>query len=136
MKNILLALFVLFGLAGTALADNAAVSERVVVQANGISSADFRRALTLAINMHEALNKAKFEVIVYGESVKYLTAFSDEIPLVQKAQSAGIDIVACGRSLGTENVSENDMAPGVKVVPFGAVRIVNLQKQGWQYIKP
>ena len=136
MKNILLALILLFGMAGTALADNAAISEGVVVQANGNNAADFKRALTLAINMHEALDKAKFEVIVYGPSVKYLTAFSDEIPLVQKAQSAGIDIVACGRSLGTENVPESDMAPGVKVVPFGAVRIVNLQKQGWQYIKP
>ncbi len=136
MKKTILALLMIFGLATTVFADEHAVSEAVVVQANGNDAADFKRALILASNMHEVLTKAKFEVVVYGPSVKLLTAFSNEVPLIQKIQSEGIKIIACGRSLKSEHMNESDLAPDITVVPFGAVHIVNRQKQGWQYIKP
>ncbi len=136
MKKTILALLMIFGLATTAFADEHAVSEAVVVQANGNDAADFKRALILASNMHEVLTKAKFEVVVFGPSVKLLTAFSNEVPLIQKIQGEGIKIIACGRSLKSEHMNESDLAPDITVVPFGAVHIVNRQKQGWQYIKP
>jgi intracellular sulfur oxidation DsrE/DsrF family protein len=82
------------------------------------------------------LAKAKFEVVVYGPNVHLITSFSDVVPLIQKVQSEGIKVIACGRSLTSEHVSESDLAPGITVVPFGAVHIVNREKQGWQYIKP
>jgi len=135
MKRAFLFLLLTFGLANSAFADEGAVSDRVVIQANG-NQADFKRALVLASNMHEVLTKAKFEIVVYGPNVHLLTSFSDEVPLIQKVQGEGIAIIACGRTLKTEHVNESDLAPGVKVVPFGAVYIVNLQKQGWQYLKP
>lgn len=138
MKKILISLLILLGFAGPlhAAKNSAAVSGNVVIQENGKDAADFKRALTLASNMHEVLNKANFEIVVYGPNVKLLTSFSDQLPLIQKVQSEGIKIIACGRSLDTENIKASDMAPGIKVVPYGAVRIVNRQKQGWQYIKP
>ena len=86
--------------------------------------------------MHEALTKAKFEVVVYGPSVKLLTAFSNDVPLNQKVQGEGIKIIACERSLKSEHVKDSDLVPNVTAVPFGAVHIVNRQKQGWQNIKP
>ena len=135
MKRAFLFLLLTFGLVTCAFAAEGAVSDHVVIQANG-NQADFKRALVLASNMREVLTKAKFEIVVYGPNVHLLTSFSDEVPLMQKVQGEGIDIIACGRTLKTENVSESDLAPGVKVVPFGAVYIVNLQKQGWQYLKP
>ena len=121
--------------APAALAAEDAVSEGIVIQANG-NEADFKRALVLASNMREVLTKAKFEIVVYGPNVHLLTSFSDQVPLIQKVQDEGIDVIACGRTLKTEKVSESDLAPGVKVVPFGAVYIVNREKQGWQYLKP
>ena len=135
MKRAFLFLLLTFGLATSAYAAEGAVSDRVVIQANG-NLADFKRELVLASNMNEVLTKAKFEIVVYGPNVHLLTSFSDEVPLIQKVQGEGIDIIACGRTLKTEHVNESDLAPGVKVVPFGAVYIVNLQKQGWQYLKP
>ena len=135
MKRAFLFLLLAFGLANAAFAAEAAVSDRVVIQANG-NQADFKRALVLASNMHEVLTKAKFEIVVYGSNVHLLTSFSDEVPLIQKVQGEGIEVIACGRTLKTEHMNESDLAPGVKVVPYGAVYIVNLQKQGWQYLKP
>lgn len=137
MKRILLLLLMVFTLdaAADAATSKLAVSKAIVVQANG-NAADLKRAFTLASNMHEALPTAKFEIVVYGPAVKMLTAFSDAIPMIQKVQGEGIQVIACGRSLKTEHLNANEMAPDVTVVPFGAVHIVNREKQGWQYIKP
>lgn len=136
MKKIIVTVLLALGMHGLAIAGNAGVSQAVVIQSNGKDAADFKRALVLASNMHEVLPKAKFEIVVFGPSVKLLTTFSDQVPLMQKIQSSGIKIIACGRSLKTEQLTADEMAPEVKVVPFGAVWIVNRQKQGWQYIKP
>ncbi|HSQ82990.1 MAG TPA: DsrE family protein [Casimicrobiaceae bacterium] len=135
MKRAIFFLLLAFGLAASAFAADRSVSEGIVIQANG-NQADFKRALILASNMREVLTKAKFEIVVYGPNVHLLTSFSDELPLIQKVQGEGIDVIACGRTLKTEHMSDSDLAPGVKVVPFGAVHIVNRQKQGWQYLKP
>lgn len=135
MKRLFIALLLTLGtLASSAFAADQ-VATGVVVQANG-SKTDFERALKLASNMHEVLAKAQFEVVVYGPAVQLLTDFGEEVPLIQKVQSEGIKIIACGRSLKTDNVHEEDLAPNVSVVPFGAVHIVNRQKQGWQYFRP
>lgn len=134
MKKAILALLLIFGLTAMVSADELPTSEAVVVQVTG-DRADFKRALMLASNMRAALPKAKFEVVVYGANVKLLTAFSDEAPLVQKVLDEGIRVIACGRSLKSEHLVDSDLASGVTVVPFGAVHIVNRQKQGWQYIK-
>ena len=136
MKRFMIALLLLISFGATAFAAEGAVSEGVVVQANGRDAADFKRALILASNMHEVLTKAKFEIVVYGPSVKLLGVFSDEQPLIQKVQGEGIKIIACGRSLISEQLQEGDMAPGISVVPYGAVHIVNREKEGWQYIRP
>jgi intracellular sulfur oxidation DsrE/DsrF family protein len=109
--------------------------EGVVVQGNG-DKAQFERALKLASNMHEVLKTTKFEVVVFGPTVRLLTALSDEEPLIQKVQAEGIKIIACGRSLKTEHIKKDDLTPGIPVVPFGAVYIVQRQKAGWQYFKP
>ena len=130
--NKLLAIFLLL-MSGYASA--ASVSNAIIVQANG-DKAQFERALKLASNMREVLSKAKFEIVVFGPAVKFLTDDSEEVPLIQKVQSEGIKIIACGRSLQTENIKESDLASGVAVTPFGAVHIVNRQKHGWQYFRP
>jgi uncharacterized protein len=135
-KLILLLLLVLGLAAGANAAAPADAPQGVVVQANGRDAAEFKRALILASNMHEVLSKTRFEIVVYGPSVKLLSGFGDELPLIQKVLAEGIDILACGRSLTTEHMSESELAPGIKSVPFGAVWIVNREKQGWQYIRP
>lgn len=137
MKKIILMLLLVFGMSSMAFAKkNEAVSDAIVFQSNGKDAADLKRALILASNMRETLTKAKMEVVVYGPTVALLTGMSDTAPLIQKVQSEGIKIIACGRSLETEKMKASDMAPGIQVVPFGAIWIVNRQKQGWQYIKP
>lgn len=130
--NKLLALFLV---CISSFASAEVVSKAIVVQANG-DKVQFERALKLASNMREVLTKSKFEIVVFGPAVKFLTVDSEELPLIQKIQSEGIKIVACGRSLKTDNVNPADLIADIAVTPFGAVHIVNRQKQGWQYFRP
>ena len=130
--NKLLAIFLL-SLSFTATAEP--IANDIIVQANG-DKVQFERALKLASNMREVLPNAKFEIVVFGPAVKFLTDESEEVPLIQKMQSENIKVIACGRSMQTDNVKESQLAPGVTVTPFGAVHIVNRQKQGWQYFRP
>jgi intracellular sulfur oxidation DsrE/DsrF family protein len=130
--NTLLAFFLMV-MSGLTFAET--VSKAIVVQANG-DKAQFEKVLMLTSNMRDVLTTSKFEVVVFGPAVKFLTDDSEELPLIQKVQSEGIKVIACGRSMQTDNVKETDLADGVKVTPFGAVYIVNRQKQGWQYFRP
>lgn len=130
--NKLLALFLV---CISSFASAEVVSKAIVVQANG-DKVQFERVLKLASNMREVLTKSKFEIVVFGPAVKFLTVDSEELPLIQKIQSEGIKIVACGRSLKTDNVNPADLIADIAVTPFGAVHIVNRQKQGWQYFRP
>ena len=133
MKLITLLTFVFMAISGCATTPT--VSEAIVVQANG-DKAQLERTFKLASNMREILPNARFEVVVFGSAVKFLTDVSDEVPLIQKIQHEKINVVACGRSLQTDNVKESELAAGITVTPFGAVHIVNRQKQGWQYFRP
>lgn len=107
----------------------------VVVQGNG-DKAQFERALRLASNMHEVLPKAKFEVVVFGPTVKLLTAFGPEEALIHRIADQGIKVIACGRSLKSDKVSAKSLAFDVEVVPYGAVHIMEREHQGWEYFKP
>lgn len=107
----------------------------VVVQGNG-SKTQFEHAVKLAENMHQVLRRAQFQVVVFGPVIKVLTTFSDEGPLIQQAQQQGIKIMACGRSMTTDHIKKRDLLPGIPVVPFGAVYIIQREKAGWQYFRP
>lgn len=136
MRRLMASLLMLtMSFAGIAAAADEPAPKGVIVQASG-ERAEFKRALVLASNMHEVLKDTAFEVVVFGPNVALTTAFSDEAPLIQKVQAAGVHVVVCGRSLKAEKIDPADLAPEVTVVPFGAVHIVQRQAAGWQYLKP
>jgi uncharacterized protein len=135
MKSKLAIFLTFFIMALSGCASTPTISNAIVVQANGDKS-QLEKAFKLASNMREVLPAAKFEIVVFGPTVKLLTDTSDEVPLIQKMQSEGINVIACGRSMETDHVNVSQLAAGVTVTPFGAVHIVNRQKQGWQYFRP
>ncbi len=132
MKKLIFAACMLLA---SGFASAAVESKAVVVQATG-DKVQFERAFKLASNMHEVLSKAKFEIVVFGPAVKMLKEDSDEVPLIQKVQGEGIKVIACGRSMETDNVKASELAADIRTTPFGAVHIVNRQQQGWQYFRP
>lgn len=129
---VIASLLLSFCLINTAMA---AKIKGVVVQANG-SRAEFEHALKLAMNMKSVLTHTKFEIVVFGPTVKLLKPLNNEEPLIQQVQGQQIKVLACGRSLKTDHVKKSELDPNIPVVPFGAVHILERQAEGWVYFKP
>ncbi|MDB5276708.1 MAG: hypothetical protein JWR61_1663 [Ferruginibacter sp.] len=101
---------------------------------DSISQQALIREATLIVKENPA---AKLEVVIYGQG----------LPLVTKAQSgqakpiqdlmAGKNVTfkVCAFTMKRNGISEQDLLPGVQVVPDGIYEIVSKQHEGWGYIK-
>jgi intracellular sulfur oxidation DsrE/DsrF family protein len=76
-----------------------------------------------------------------------LVAYGPGIHAVLKADSTvsariagliaiGVDILACNATLQTLHKTGADLLPGVVVTPNGIPEIVELQADGWYYVRP
>ncbi|MEZ5817503.1 MAG: DsrE family protein [Hyphomicrobiaceae bacterium] len=103
-------------------------------------------ALNNVENMLAAYKKAgkkvQIEVVTYGPG---LTMFrEDKSPVKARVQSIGlahpnVAFSACSVTHSKAEAAEKKKIPIVseaKMVPSGVLRLVELQRQGWAYIKP
>ena len=107
---------------------------------------------TLNIVLGNAMNAKKYydahgekltvEIVAYGPGITMLR--SDTSPVkehLQQAQAAipGLALSMCGNAKANAEKREGHeiiALPGVKVVPAGVVRIMELQEQGYSYVRP
>jgi intracellular sulfur oxidation DsrE/DsrF family protein len=82
------------------------------------------------------------EVVAYGPGIEMLRA--DKSPVkeaIERAKKAvgHLTLSMCGNAkAGAEKREGHPITPlpGVQVVPAGIVRVMELQEQGWSYVKP
>jgi intracellular sulfur oxidation DsrE/DsrF family protein len=82
------------------------------------------------------------ELVAYGPGIAMLR--EDKSPVKDRIESARREIPdlvlsMCGNAkAGAEAREGHPIAPlpGVRVVPSGVVRVMQLQEQGWTYIRP
>jgi intracellular sulfur oxidation DsrE/DsrF family protein len=123
--------------AGTAV--NAADKKSgIVIQVSDNSAATWNLALNVAKNVQQDLGKDKVdvEIVAFGPGLGMLKMDSEVGPRLAAASKDGVMLSACGNTMKKTKVSEKDLHPGVKVVPAGAIEIMNKQLAGWAYIKP
>jgi len=75
------------------------------------------------------------EIVVHGGGLKMALLESDVAKMMADVQKDGVVFSACNASMKQQKVKENDLVDGVKVVPFGAKRIMERQEQGWTYLR-
>jgi intracellular sulfur oxidation DsrE/DsrF family protein len=134
------ALALVLTLAGNALAADASPQKRrVVLQVNDDDEETWEQALKLAENMLEnagGKDKIDIQIVAFSPGILMVVNDSSVAGRVSKAAASGIRVRACAYTLGVRRISPDKLAPGVKTVPFGALEIVDKQKEGWAYIKP
>jgi len=85
----------------------------------------------------DANPNAKLEVVIYGQGLDI--AVSGRSPLqasVEKIISSGkATFKVCAMTMKRNNISKEQLVPGVVVVPDGIYEIVSKQHEGWGYIK-
>ena len=119
---------------------------RVVIQ---VSEND-QRIMNLALNNAENLRgfyeqageAVQIEIVAYGPGLNMVRGDTSPVrdrlaALVGRPQA--ITFSGCGNTLNTQSKNEGKeltLLPGTHLVPTGIGRIVQLQEQGWTYIRP
>jgi len=142
INKILLAAIASMMFVGASMADMGA-KHKVVIQ---VSTADARTqtiALNNAVNVqkHFGPGEVDVEIVAYGPGLSILTKGKKNKNAKRVASLAMSDITfsACGNTM-KKITKKKGKAPklvaGVKVVPAGVIRIMDLQSKGYSYIRP
>ena len=85
----------------------------------------------------DANPNAKLEVVIYGQGLDIVV--NGRSPLqasVEKIISGGkASFKVCAMTMKRNNISKEQLVPGVEVVPDGIYEIISRQQDGWGYIK-
>ena len=123
-----------------------AATHKVAIQVNQNDKAVMDLALNNAKNVIDYY-KAKFEtvaveIVTYGPGLHMLRA--DTSPVKERIapmslENANLAFIACGNTQANQSKAEGKavtLISEAKVLPSGVVRLMELQKKGYAYIRP
>lgn len=121
-------------------------AHRLVLQVNTNEPATMNLALNNATNVeqyYKALGeKLEIEIVAFGPGLHMLR--EDTSPVKDRVKAIAekmpsISFKACGNTRENMGKAENKTIPliaGATVVKSGVVRVMELQEQGWAYVRP
>lgn len=96
-------------------------------------------AFNNAGNYAQALPGETFAMVLVVNSAAVAQLKRDNaelLPKLEKAHGLGLSIRVCRNALNAAGTDAESLFPQCSVVPAGIVEIVNLQREGYAYIKP
>lgn len=120
-------------------ADGSPQKRKVVMQVNDADEKIWNHALTLAENMQAnsgGKDNIDIQIVAMSPGIRMVASDSPVASRVTKATENGIAIRACGYTMTAVRWGPEKLAAGVKPVPFGALELIDKQREGWAYIKP
>ncbi len=135
-----IALFTLLVLSGVAQADEKV--HKVVIQVSTDDPRTQKIALNNAVNLQKALGSGNVvvEIVAYGPGLSLLTTKSPQANRVKNlAMYDEFTFSACNntmKKIAKKKGKKPQLVEGVRVVPAGVLRIVELQEQGYAYVRP
>jgi uncharacterized protein len=119
---------------------------RVVVQVTqndpGVMNMALNNAENLARHYADKGEKIDIEFVAYGPGLHMVR--SDTSPVKDRlaamsGKMKNITFSGCGNTMGVQSRQENKditLVPEARVVQTGIARILELQEQGWAYVRP
>ncbi|MBF0278704.1 MAG: DsrE family protein [SAR324 cluster bacterium] len=126
---------------GVAYAGSEFAKHKLVIQV----STDDPRTQTIALNnaanliKHYGINDIAIEIVAYGPGLGLLTKKSKLGDRVESMAMQNIEFSACGNTMAkvTKKTGKKPaLLNGVKVVKAGVARIMELQEEGYSYVRP
>jgi intracellular sulfur oxidation DsrE/DsrF family protein len=121
-------------------------THRVVIQVTQNDPAVMNLALNNAENLAKYYKdkgeKFDIEFVAYGAGLSMMRSDTSPVKDRLAAIAAGyknITFSGCGNTLANQSKQENKdltLVPQARVVPTGIARIVELEEQGWTYVRP
>lgn len=137
-----------FALAASASAQTKAPREhRLIIQVNDNDAARMNLALNNAVNVSQHYagkgEEVQIEFVAYGPGLHMLR--EDTSPVKQRIVSfmqsmPNVSFSVCGNTLDNMKKAEGKDIPLIsdkfRMAPAGVTRIMELQEEGWSYIRP
>lgn len=139
-----LALFILAmtWFVGAGIANAAETADtKVVIQVSSGDSATQELVLNNAINLQKELGiqHVTIEIVAYGPGLEMLTTGSPFRDRVESMAKQSVRFRACENTMAAverKTGRRPQLTAGVDTVPSGVVRIVQLQQEGYAYVRP
>ena len=114
---------------------------KLVIQVSSADPVVQRVALNNAVNVQKALghDNVEIEIVAYGPGLSMLTPKSEQSSRIPDLALSDITFSACGNTMDTIKKKSGNMpvlVEGVTIVQAGVVRIMELQEQGYSYVRP
>jgi uncharacterized protein len=118
----------------------------LIIQVNSNDAAMMNLALNNATNVvqyyKDLREKVSIEIVTFGPGLHMLR--EDTSPVKARIETLALSapeiaFAACGNTRENMRKAENKdipIIPQAKVVSSGVVRVMELQEQGWSYVKP
>jgi uncharacterized protein len=145
--GILVGLATITALAQSNDAKRASVAtNKIAIQVNQNDKAVMDLALNNAKNVIDYYKskgeKVAVEIVTYGPGLHMLRADTSPVKdriAVMSLENANVTFAACGNTQVNQSKAENKpvvLISEAKVTPSGVVRLMELQKQGYAYLRP
>ncbi len=114
---------------------------KVVIQVSTDDPRTQKLALNNAVNLQKfyGIDNVKIEIVAYGPGLGILTKENKQSMRVSSLAMQDITFSACMNTMHTIQKKTGKLpilTEGVQKVPSGVVRIVELEEQGYAYIRP
>lgn len=114
---------------------------KIVIQVSTDDPRTQKIALNNAVNMQKlyGIDNIEIEIVAYGPGLGLLTKKSTQASRVTSLAMQDITFSACGNTMKKVEKNTGDMPKlleGVGQVTAGVARIMELQQQGYAYIRP
>ena len=118
-----------------------AEKQKVVIQVSTDDARTQKIALNNAVNVQKALgmDNVDVEIVAYGPGLGMLTNKSKSAQRISSLAMQDITFSACANTMAKMEKKSGKkpvLIEGVTVVPAGVLRIMELQQQGYAYIRP
>lgn len=116
-------------------------AHKIVIQVSTNDPVTQKIALNNAVNMqkHYGIDNIAIEVVAYGPGLGLLTKKSEQADRVESLAMQDITFSACGNTMkkvAKKSGKQPVLLEGVQEVTAGVARIMELQEQGYAYVRP
>ena len=133
--------YVTIGIATAQAAERSLAEHKLVIQVSSDDEKTQALALNNAVNLQKEYGPENIdiEIVAYGPGLSSLTDPNKLQDRVTSLAKQDIHFSACANTMSSikaKTGKEPKLVEGVKIVPAGVKRIIELQEQGYSYIRP
>jgi intracellular sulfur oxidation DsrE/DsrF family protein len=110
---------------------------KVVFDLTSRDTVDQKNMVRWLKEVSEANPEAKMEVVMYSKGLEMVLKDKSYVAedITRLSANKNITFSVCAVSMKNNNVTADQLLPGIHVVPDGIYEIITKQREGWGYIK-